>query len=207
MPFPLGPAFGGLVEEVEGAEALRVGVFEVLEFVFEEDVGFGDVAEDERYFCGVGGVFEYGARELVHSVVRLGSVVDWGLGGEEGRRGDVRCYSRSTSYQCNVVVLVRLPWVFRYWSLKVQPLSGSHVVQMLAHGPVRIPLYDQINVTFLVLVANRRVWPYDWFLHLRTFILGQKRRRNLQSGDIIFVWKSKAELLGVVVDVFNGFKL
>ena len=57
--------------------------------MFEEDVGFGDVAEDERYFCGVAGVFEYGARELVHSVMRLGLVGDWGFwGGKDGGVGD-----------------------------------------------------------------------------------------------------------------------
>ena len=68
MAFALGPAavFGGVVEGVEGAEAVRVGVFETLEFGFEEDVGFGEVAEDEGYFCLVGGVGEDGAGELVH---------------------------------------------------------------------------------------------------------------------------------------------
>lgn len=75
MPFPLGPALGGLVEEVEGAEALRVGVFEVFEFAFEEDVVFGDVAEDEGDFCFVLGVFEDGARELVHTVPQSASFV------------------------------------------------------------------------------------------------------------------------------------
>ena len=70
MPFALGPALGGLIEEVEGAEALRVGVFEVFEFAFQEDVVFGDVAEDEGDFCFVGGVFENSARELVHTVIQ-----------------------------------------------------------------------------------------------------------------------------------------
>ena len=104
-------------------------------------------------------------------------------------------------------MLVWLPWIFRYWSLKIQPLSGSHVVQMFAHGPVGIPLHDQIDVTFLVLVANGRVWPYNRLLHLWTLIFRQKRGRNLQSGYIIFVGESKAELLRIVVDVFDGFKL
>ena len=75
MPFPLGPALGGLVEEIEGAEALRVGVFEVFEFALEEDVVFGDVAEDEGNFCFVGGVFEDRARELVHTVTQLASLI------------------------------------------------------------------------------------------------------------------------------------
>ena len=104
-------------------------------------------------------------------------------------------------------MLVRFPRIFRYWSLKVQPLPGVHVVQMLAHWPIGITLHDQINITLLVLVANGRVWPYNRLLHLWTLILRQERRRNLQSGYIITVWKSEAELLRVVVDVFNGFKL
>ncbi len=58
-----------MVEDVEGAEAVRVGVFEVLELGFEEDVGFGEVAEDEGDGCFVEGVGEDGAGELVHAVV------------------------------------------------------------------------------------------------------------------------------------------
>ena len=57
-----------MVEDVEGAEAVGEGVFEVLELGFEEYVGFGEVAEDEGDFGFVGGVFEDGAGELVHSV-------------------------------------------------------------------------------------------------------------------------------------------
>ena len=104
-------------------------------------------------------------------------------------------------------MLVRFPRVFRYWSLKVQPLPWVHIVHMLTHRPIGIPLHDQINVPLLVLVANGRVWPYNRLLHLWTLILRQERRRNLQSGYIIAVWKSKAELLRVMVDVFNRFKL
>ena len=77
---------------------------------------------------------------------------------------------------------------------------------MIAHGPIGIPFHNQINVTFLILVANRRVWPYNRLLHLGALILRQKRRRNLQSGYIILVWKGKAEFLRIVVDVFDGFK-
>ena len=41
MPFPLAPALWGFVQEVEGAETVRVGVFQVLELALEEDVVFG----------------------------------------------------------------------------------------------------------------------------------------------------------------------
>ena len=61
------PFLGRFVEHVEGAETLGVGVFEVFELAFEEDVFFGDVAEDEGDFGFVGGVVEDGAAELVHA--------------------------------------------------------------------------------------------------------------------------------------------
>ena len=64
----LRPALGRVIEDVKGAEAVGEGVFEVLELGFEEDVGFGEVAEDEGDFGLVRGVFEDGAGELVHSV-------------------------------------------------------------------------------------------------------------------------------------------
>lgn len=71
VAFALHPALGRVVEDVEGAEAIRVGVLEVLELGFEEDVGFGEVAEDEGDAGFVGGVFEDGAGELVHSVFHI----------------------------------------------------------------------------------------------------------------------------------------
>lgn len=73
VAFAAHPFLGRFVEHVEGAETLGVGVFEVFELVFEKDVFFGDVAEDEGDFGFVRGVVEDGAAELVHaaSVVRL----------------------------------------------------------------------------------------------------------------------------------------
>lgn len=65
-PLPACPALRRLVEEIESAEALGVGVFKIFQFAFQEYVGFGDVAEDEGDVCFVGRVFEDGAGELVH---------------------------------------------------------------------------------------------------------------------------------------------
>lgn len=70
VPLALRPALGRPVEDVEGAEAVRVGVLEVLELGLEQDVGLGQVAEDEGDLGPVGRVLEDGARELVHSVFR-----------------------------------------------------------------------------------------------------------------------------------------
>ena len=99
MPFALGPALGGLVEEVEGPEALRVGVFQVFEFAFQEDVVFGDVAEHEGDFGFVGGIFEDGARELVHTVIQVSPTCLLGIVlGKMGQEdGNVRSDSGPTS--------------------------------------------------------------------------------------------------------------
>ena len=69
VAFSTHPFLGRFVEHVEGAETLGVGVFEVFELAFEEDVFFRDVAEDEGDFGFVGGVVEDGAAELVHAAI------------------------------------------------------------------------------------------------------------------------------------------
>lgn len=80
-----GLGVGGLVDEIEGAEALRVGVFEVFELALEEDVFLGEVAEDEGDAGLVGGVFEDGARELVHPGLK-GKGSAWGWDRDAGLR-------------------------------------------------------------------------------------------------------------------------
>ena len=81
-----------MVEDVEGAEAVRVGVLEVLELGLEEDVGLGEVAEDEGDFGLVGRVGEDAAGELVHSVVGSGPAEGERVGRGGGRKGVVRTY-------------------------------------------------------------------------------------------------------------------
>lgn len=66
MAFALGPGVDGLVDGVESAEALRVGVFELVQLLLEQNVFFAHVSEDEGHFGLVGGVLEYGTEELVH---------------------------------------------------------------------------------------------------------------------------------------------
>lgn len=60
------PALWRLVQCVESLEALRICVLELVEFVFEQDVLFADVAEDQAHFCFVFGVLEDAADYLVH---------------------------------------------------------------------------------------------------------------------------------------------
>ena len=86
----LHPALGRVVEDVKGAEAVRVGVFELLELGLEEDVGFAEVAEDEGHFGFVGGVLEDGADELVHSVFVFPIVSRVVFGGLRGERNKSR---------------------------------------------------------------------------------------------------------------------
>jgi len=38
-------------------------------------------------------------------------------------------------------------------------------------------------------------------------VFGEQCRRNLQTGDGIFVWEGEAEFLGVVVDFLYGTQL
>lgn len=146
---------GGFIDHVESAEALWVGVFDVFEFVFEEDVGFGEVAEDESDFCFVFGVFEDGADELIHSIFGLGS-----NSSVKGDDGDVlRCDASPASNQCDMFMLVRRPGELRDRSFEVQPLTRLHTMQMLAHRPIWIPLSIQLNMLFEILIACRRIWP------------------------------------------------
>jgi len=98
-----------------------------------------------------------------------------------------------------VIVLIRRPRVFGYRALEIQPLSGLHVVQMLAHRPVRVPLDHEIYISLLILIARRRVWSYNRLLHLGPLVLRQQRRGDLQPGHIVGIRQCEAELFRVVV--------
>lgn len=144
---PLGPIIGGLVEHVESAETLGVGVFEVLEFVFEEDVGFGEVAVDEGDFGFVGGVGEDGAAELVHSVFFWGvSILVVVERGGEGRGGIVRGYACAAGDETDVVVLVGRPGVFGDGTFEFETLRWFHVVEVGRHGAVGVFLDHEVDV-------------------------------------------------------------
>lgn len=80
-------------------------------------------------------------------------------------------------------------------------------MQMLAHHALWIPLNDQIDISLLIFVADRRVRANRWLLHLGAFVLCQQRRRDLQTRDAIGIGERKAEFLCVVVDVFYGLEL
>lgn len=120
------PLLGGVVEDVESAEALGVGVLEVLELLLEEDVLLGNVAKDEGNLGLVVGVVEDGAGELVHG----------GDSGTAGNKGDV-------------VVLVLLPGVLGERSLDVESLTGDKVVDVCAHGTIGVLLNKQVEKTLL----------------------------------------------------------
>ena len=127
MTLGTGPVLGRVVEQVEGAEALRVFVLELLKLALEDDILFADVAKDERDLGLVFGILEDGASELPH-------------GRDAG----------ASSNQRNVVVLVGLPGVLGNGTLEVEPLARVHVVKLRGHGTVGVVLDNKIEVSHLV---------------------------------------------------------
>lgn len=120
------PLLGGVVEDVESAEALGVGVLELVELLLEKDVLLSDVAEDKGDLGLVVGVVEDGAGELVH-------------GGDTGTAGD----------EGDVGVLVLLPLVLGQRALDVEALAGNQVVDVGAHGAVGVLLDNEVKETLL----------------------------------------------------------
>jgi len=104
-------------------------------------------------------------------------------------------------------MLIRTPWVLGNRPLEIQPLVRLHAMQMLAHWSIRVLLNHEIQIPFFILIARRSVWPDDRLLHLRALVFGEQGRRDLQTGDGIFVWEGEAEFLGVVVDFLYGIQL
>lgn len=80
-------------------------------------------------------------------------------------------------------------------------------MQVFAHGSVGISLDHQIYIPLLILIARRGVRSYHRFFHLRPLVLRQQRRGDLQSGDIVGIWKRETELFRVVIDLFYRFEL
>ncbi len=76
-------------------------------------------------------------------------------------------------------------------------------MQMLTHRAPRIPLHHQVDVSLLVFVAGRRIWPNCRLLHLWAFVLRQQSRRDLQARHIVGVGEGEAELFRVVVYFFD----
>lgn len=121
------PALGRVVEDIEGLEALGVGVFELVKLLSQEDVILGDVAEDKSNLGLVIGVLEDLARELVH----------WGDTGASGNQGDV-------------VMLVGFPGVLGEGALEVKLVVDLQAVEVLGHGSVGVGLDDQFKVAGLI---------------------------------------------------------
>jgi hypothetical protein len=118
------PVLRGLVEDVEGTEALGVGVLEILQLLLQENILLGDVTEDQSDLSLVLGVLEDLTGELVH-------------GGDTGATGD----------QGDVVMLVGFPGVLDKRTLEGKALVDVHGVQVLRHGTVGIGLDDKLKVT------------------------------------------------------------
>lgn len=118
------PFLGGLVQDVEGLEALGVGVLKLLELLLEEDVLLRDVAEHEGHLRLVLGVLEDMAGKLVH-------------GGDTSATGD----------QADVVMLVGLPGVLDDRTLHRQSLVNVEGVDVLGHGAIGVGLDNELEVS------------------------------------------------------------
>lgn len=121
------PALGRVVQDIEGPEALGIGVLEVLELLLQENVILGDIAKNQSHLSLVLGVLEDLASQLVH-------------------RGD----TSATSNQGDVVVLVSLPGVLGKRSLERHALVDIQAVEVLRHGPVRVRLDDELKEARLI---------------------------------------------------------
>lgn len=106
-----------------------------------------------------------------------------------------------------MIVLVRLPRILGDRPLEIQPLIWLHAVQVLAHGPILIPLDQEIDISLCILVADRRVRPDDRLLHLSALVPRQQRRRDRQARDGLAVGQREAEFLGIVVDFLDRLEL
>ena len=117
-----GPLLGRVVKDVEGAEALRVGVLQVLQLLLQQNVVLVDVTEDQGNLGAVLGVLEDVARQLVH-----------------------RSDTGTTSNQTHVVVLVSLPRVLDNRTLERKTLVDVQRVDVLGHRTVGVGLDDQLE--------------------------------------------------------------
>lgn len=123
----VGRILGRVVERVEDAQTLGVGVLEVFELALEQDVLLGNVAVDEGHLGLVLWVVEDGAGKLVH----------WGD-------------TSSSGYKRDVVMLVGGPRVLWDWALNIETLVGLHIVQMGGHWSIGVFLNQESKVTPLL---------------------------------------------------------
>lgn len=124
------PVLGGLVQDVECAEALGVCVLELVKLALEQDVLLGDVSEDEGDLGLVVGVLEDCADELVHR-------------GDAGAAGN----------ESDVVVLVLGPGVLGKRALDVEGVADLEIVDVSAHGAVGVLLHQEVEEASLVFKA------------------------------------------------------
>lgn len=116
------PSRWGLVEEVEGLEALRVGVLNLIPLLLQKDVLLSDIAEHQGNLGLVLGVLEDVTGELVG-------------GGDTSTSCD----------QDNVLVLVGLPGVLGKRTFEVHALANAQAVEVFGHGAIGIFLDNELE--------------------------------------------------------------
>jgi len=143
------PYLGWVVEDVEGAEPLRICVLQLFPLLLQQNILLREITIDERDLGLILWVFEDAARSLPHG-----------------------CDTRSTRNQGDVLELVRGPWVLGDGSLDVQSLAGLHVMHVAGHGTVGVLLNNKVDGALLIDVADGCVWSDDGFLHVGALVLG-----------------------------------
>ena len=121
------PALGRVVQDVEGLEALGVGVLQILQLLLQKDVVLVDIAKHQSNLSLVLGVLEDLASQLVH--------------GSD---------TSTTRDQADVVVLVSLPRILGKRTLERHALVDVHAVEVLRHGSVGVRLDDELKVARLL---------------------------------------------------------
>jgi len=122
-----GPLLRRVVQDVEGTEALGVGILQVLKLLLQQDIILVDVAEDKGDLGLVLGVLADVTGELVH-------------GGDTSTTGD----------KSDVVVLVGLPGVLDNGALERKALVNIQRVNVLGHGAIGVGLDNKLEEAGLV---------------------------------------------------------
>lgn len=143
------PLSRGLVQDVEGTEALGVGVLQIVQLLLQKNVFLSHVTEDQSNLGLIFGVLEDLTGKLVH-------------------RGD----TSATGDQADVVVLVGLPGVLDNGALEGEALVDVHRVDVLRHGTAGVGLDDKLKVAGDIcdmsanescIMLNVNSYPHHWW--------------------------------------------
>lgn len=116
------PVLRWLVEDMECAEAVGILLLEFINLILEDHVVLANIAKDHRHLGLVLGVVEDRAAQLPHG-----------------------CDTGSTGDECDLIMLVGGPGVFRDRALDIEGLTGFHGMDVFAHRAVGVHFYDKVE--------------------------------------------------------------